>query len=273
MGYRDKGQGEAMRVYMCYADQDRVFAEDLMSVLIDRGFLLARRDPRKSDEHWQMAIQRSFVLVYVLSHAAARTTICTQQWRYAVDYGRRVIIIKLDEVEIPAELHRMNLIDYLDFEEIGRQLNEGQPALRRERYATEVSLRMLIAEIAEAKEIHESGEKRSTLAQRVIRPVELEHDSLRRDIGDEEEDTLILAPQDFEFDPERYADTKPISLSAEELAGLDNSSLSDAPTELTTQRPNTDEIHAPRLHDPNSLDDNADDETLPLPIYKNPGEQ
>lgn len=262
-----------MRVYMCYADQDRVFAEDLMSVLIDRGFLLARRDPRKSDEHWQMAIQRSFVLVYVLSYAAARTAICTQQWRYAVDYGRRVIIIKLDEVEIPAELHRMNLIDYLDFEEIGRQLNEGQPALRRERYATEVSLRMLIAEIAEAKEIHESGEKRNTLAQRVIRPVELEHDDPKAlDLAELDEDTLILAPQEFDFDPERYADTKPISLSAEELAGLDNTAP-DAPTELKVPPPNPDEIHAPRLHDPNSLHDNADDETLPLPIYKNPGEQ
>lgn len=146
-----------MRIFVSYAGDDLRFAGELFGILSQQQFNIVRGSTYFTDESWRREIATCPVVLYILSMASSECDPCTAQWQYAIQHGLRLIILKLDAVPIPEALRRANLIDYLDFEQIGRQLSEGIPILSRDRYASEVTLRMLIAELAEVRRLAAAG--------------------------------------------------------------------------------------------------------------------
>jgi hypothetical protein len=140
-----------MRVFLCCDSQDMAFCDELIAVLHMRQFAVALSKVHLSDEHWQREILRSGVLLYVLSDASAKSLRCLRQWHYALENDVRVLVIKITDVALPEPLREAQIVDYLDFVEIGKQIADGMPPLRRDRYATEVTLKMLIVELNDIK--------------------------------------------------------------------------------------------------------------------------
>lgn len=141
-----------MRVFLCFHQDDSAFADELIAILHIRQYTVLTSKIHLSDDHWQRDILRSGVLLLLLSEASLDSEVCMKQWRYALAQGVRVLVLKLSHVEPPDELRTAQRLDYLDFVEIGRTIADGLPALRRDRYATEVTLKMLIVELADIAE-------------------------------------------------------------------------------------------------------------------------
>ena len=137
-----------MRVFVSYAEYDEDFARDILSILRNRNMHPVSGNAFFIDYRWREALKNSSVLLFILSYAAMQSARCQEQWRYAMNLNRRVIILRLDAVPMSEEMRNHNLVDYLDFIDIGRQISEGIPGLQRDRYAVEVTLKMLIAELA-----------------------------------------------------------------------------------------------------------------------------
>lgn len=140
-----------MRVFLSYAESDTRFVNELVAILANQGFTTIKGLYHTAPHRWQAELQASPVMLYILSKQSSESEACLDQWRFALERGQRLITLKLEAVEIPDPLGRANLIDYLDFEQIGQQLASGNPGLTRDRYAMEVSLRLLVAELAEVE--------------------------------------------------------------------------------------------------------------------------
>jgi phosphoenolpyruvate synthase/pyruvate phosphate dikinase len=168
-----------MRIFVSYAGDDLRFAGELFGILSQQQFQIVRGSSYFTDAAWQKEIAACPVVLYILSQASADCEPCTAQWEYAIAHGLRLIILKLDAVPIPEPLRRANLIDYLDFEQIGRQLAEGVPILSRDRYASEVTLRMLIAELAEVRRLEVAGLLRPAPGLAPAESPSEDHDTIR----------------------------------------------------------------------------------------------
>jgi hypothetical protein len=140
-----------MRVFLSYAESDARFVNELVGILASQGFSAIKGLYHTSLHRWQAELSASPVMLYILSRHSAESEACLAHWRFALEHEHKLITLKLEEVPIPDALGRANLIDYLDFEQIGQQIASGNPGLARDRYAMEVSLRLLIAELAEVE--------------------------------------------------------------------------------------------------------------------------
>jgi len=140
-----------MRVFICSDDDDAPFVRELMSVLRDQGYKVLRWNHLLSPDKWQRDIEFCAVLLYILSDASRHSENCNAQWQYALTLDKPIITLKLEDVELPEILRHQNLIDYLDFVEIGRQITDGVPTLTKDRYASQVTMKMLIVELADIK--------------------------------------------------------------------------------------------------------------------------
>lgn len=140
-----------MRVFVCYSPTDLRFAQELFAVLTQQEFVVVRSTAFVKASQWQTELLNSPIVLYILSQGAGEDANCQAQWQFALEHEKRLIVLKLNDVPIPDPLGHLNLIDYMDFEQIGRQIAEGIPALIKDRYASEVTLRMLIAELAEMR--------------------------------------------------------------------------------------------------------------------------
>ncbi len=151
-----------MRVFICFAPRDTSFAQELLSVLRDNNYTVYAGMGGRGK--WQSQMEEVSVFLYILSEHTLACDICETQRQYAIQQQKRILILKLSAVDIPEELRAANLVDYLDFVEIGQQIQEGIPVLRRSRYATEVTLRMLLVELADIQR-QEETERERLLAQ------------------------------------------------------------------------------------------------------------
>lgn len=140
-----------MLVFVSYAKADTVFGREILEVIRERGINIASRGIFANEKQWREDITESQAFVLILSQAAIADPACVTQWQIADELDARIIVLKLDESALPDVLAGANVIDFLDFQEIGRQLQNGIPALRHDRYASEVTVRMLIAELADIK--------------------------------------------------------------------------------------------------------------------------
>ncbi|MFP4322169.1 MAG: toll/interleukin-1 receptor domain-containing protein [Anaerolineales bacterium] len=147
-----------MRVFLCFAPRDTSFAQELIGVLRENGYDVF--PGMLGQGKWQNHIDGAAVLLYLLSDTTANCQTCEAQWRHALAHGKRILTLKLSAVPIPEELRAAQVVDYLDFVAIGQQIQEGIPVLRRARYATEVTLRMLLVELAEMQRQEEAARAR-----------------------------------------------------------------------------------------------------------------
>lgn len=138
-----------LMVFVCYAMEDKLFTREILALITQQHFEASRTNRFTPQERWQADIQQAQTFIYILSHNARKSSLCIQQWKYALKEGKHILVLKLDNAATPEELRTANTIDFLDFVEIGRQIADGVPGLRRDRYAADVTLRLFVAELAD----------------------------------------------------------------------------------------------------------------------------
>jgi|GEM_PF-4350564 len=141
-----------MNIFVCYATEDSRFARRLIDLLRNNHYSPVTMSMYSDTAVWQQDIQASPVFLLIYSYALKDSHISQHQWEYAISQNKPMLMLKVDDAVTPDALQQTRQVDYLDFIEIARQVADGTPGLRHEQYAGNVSLKMMMAELAALRE-------------------------------------------------------------------------------------------------------------------------